>query len=467
VSVTPDSITQAAASIGLVAGVPAVKSAIGLAEPLTFIAPNIFRLTLQEPVSSDAACIQATGRNGWLAQPRRISDTVIEVLTVDGAGPGIGAFDLVVFRVPLIAPPTSPDPDPLGAPFGSGGISFTPPVYFVTPILPTPPGMYPSVTAAIAAAVLDGYGGPLPTDRALVCVLPGRYADNIVLVSGIDVAIFNSGGGRIGQAVISPLANADVISFTPPAGGDSTNTSVAWSGIDLENGTEPARCVSLLGSEAGRLVMHDCAVRSTTVGVEPIFIANTFAGPAPSLLIASEVDVESDLVPCVLQDATNLADVLWQSCFLTRVDGETNVAYEYDGGAGVQFADVQIVGQVSYNAGGGPQTAICNDLNVRSGGLPCFDLGPGIFNAVVLNSAALDNSSNPVVVGAGATIFGFVLTPTVGGVLPFGTPLVTATGQAFFATAPANWVAPDPGSNAEAINRIAAALAPLVGGMIP
>lgn len=475
-TITPNAVIVAMGSAGLVAGVPAWKSVVGFADPLTFIAPNRWVLTLSEAIAADDADVIAQGRNGWLANVVRVSDTSWEVQTMDGNGPGIGAFDVIASRVPVVAAGTTPDPDPLGVPIGGGGVSaFSPNVYFVTPTLPLPPGMFSTIGAAQAQAVIDqpALGGPGEYPRALVVVFPGSYPERVTMLAGIDIIAWDQ--KRAQQTRIAPPVGpgTGLLRFTPPVGSDPATTHASWRGIDIV-GADPAEPMIVLdGADPATLFLSEHRV--TGLGSATLQVLNSGPFPSRPRVIGQRVTFEND-AGVVLQCTAGVASVELSNCELARTDSIDNPCIVLTGnvapGPDVSLVRCEVRGFVQNDDGSivlalcGTQTATVPVLAANN---PAAISSQVIFGALISGAAG-----QPLVSGIGGfqhLLVGVI--PT--GVQPFALTLnggagpgdsipASLTSTAFAAL----FVAPPPQTIDEALIRIAAAVfAGAPGGPIP
>lgn len=470
-SITPDQYTEVLASFGLVAGVPAVKSGVGIVEPIGFVAPGSWTITLSAAVAQDAAVLLAVGRNGWLASARRLSDTVVEVTTYDGNGPGVGAWDLLVGRVPLVVSPVSPDPDPVGVPIGGGGgTPFSPPVYWVTPISPPPAGQFNSIGAAIAQAQADGYGGvPLPAQgRALVMVLPGRYLERITLVQGIDVCALPQIRNFQTQVRSPGGAPGPLLTLTPAAGGNGSADYVSWRGVDVVPAAgDTGILIDGAGTtQRGKLYISQCSVEGAGRAIHCTNAADVSGGRSElrSENVTYRVTVEGG--PPAMEFSGTM-DCEFVDSFVRQGTSFDNIAILMAsvsvGSVNVRFNQLELDGVYSNPAPGNGQVTFAL-ARLRAGITPPIVTGNTTLLSTLCGNVLLA-SVNPVVTGVGSFVWALVTTPPPPGA-PFAATLNGGAGAVAgripvgFATAvPAAWVAPAPQDQNVAIDRIAAVVA--------
>lgn len=453
-AVIPQGVIIALGSAGLVGGVPAWKSAVGFADPLTFVAPNRWQLTLDSPIAADDGDIIVTGRNGFQVDTIRVSDTALEIQTYDGAGAGIGAFDIVVSRVPIIAPGVVPNADPTGVPFSPASDLFTPPMYIVSPTVPTPTGAFATFAAAQAAAVADGFGG-LGNPQATIVVLTGDYTENVVPIPGIHFISWDQMRQAIPDGVparartrLQGVAGAAAVTFTPPAGGDYSDVYVCWNGIDVAGfAGQPA--VRFNGVNAGGLNLANCNL--STVGANALDISNT---GNTALSRVSEFNVKN------FTNGGTAPIAQGGDCFLACESSSLEVSnpavsfgYVITGGA-ARFDSCFIENHaVVQNAG---VTFSDTEILGNAGGVVTCDVG----STVIMPSGRLLGVGNPQVSGAGSFTFGCIaVAPFAGDWSTVTTRAQLDVGQVVAGAVGVVWAATVPQTTQLAINRIAAAVA--------
>jgi len=328
-AIVPDQYTQALASVGVVAGAPALKSSVGISAPIVFVAPGTWIVELDQPLAAGDAVIVVNGRNGWSARYRVLSPTTIEVTTYDATGIGLGAWDLVVGQVPLVAPPVSPDADPLGVPItgGGGGVPIMTSILWVNPraIGSTEDGSLsnPYLTIGAAVAFLNAIPTPtLPTDPVLrtifvVAISPASYDEDLA-IDGTSKHIMLWGLGPWGLGTfdgpqMDPTGTPRNITHTVSAGNiDNIRHSFGvgtfgpWPGEGLT--THPSYNTGARIS--GRIIMDDLLLGGTTVELYVAAQVYDAAGTGFSIEAA-----QSTVAPGVLQT------YLYRSRFASVVGG--------------------------------------------------------------------------------------------------------------------------------------------------
>lgn len=429
---------------------------------VAFVAPNSFDLTLESALGADEINIKAQGRNGFLATAARVSDTVIRVTTIDGAGATPGAFDVVVTRVLRLAAAVVPPADPAGVPFG-GGLDVTPPVFIVAPAALGLPNTYATPSLAQAAAVAAGYGGVAPVERALVLWLPGRYDDNLVAVAGIDHAAWDQ--QRRSTCLLRPVAGSGLpaLRFTPPAGSDSQTTYVAWNGIDIENATEAADPAVLFdGATGATLRMQNCRVTSVQHALQ---LANTFlAAGDRSVIELTDVTLTGEAGRPIFQTG-EVRHALNRVLLQCTNPGASAIAAEINGGDGT-WRSVNTIGRVELS--GTALVYTWTEVNVVAfAGLG----GPLVANvgAIVRHISGSLSGDAPVASGTGGYFLGLVTFPGAVGPNFLATTALAPLPKGCLLTGAAGvvWAVTVPEEIEEALNRIAAVVAVLNAAPIP
>lgn len=427
---------------------------------LAFVAPNIYNLTLAQGLGADEQVIKVSGRNGFHAEPTRISDTVIRVETTDGSGPAPGAFDIDVLKLVQLGSHITPPADPAGTPFGPA-LVVTPPVYIVAPAALALPNTYATPSLAQAAAVADGYGGVAPASRALILWLPGTYADNLVAVPGIDHAAWDQTAEGATVLVPVPGSGLPALTFTPPALSDTITTSISWTGIDIVNNTEAADpCVLFDGALGATLRIANATISSAFDAIQP---ANTFiAGADRALLVLDNVRLVAEAGAAIFQ--VGAVRHRFSNVTMQRLAAPW-VVCQLGGGEGT-WRNVVMTGEFVAGAAAGAFSWF--DVTcVGLGGLVTMLMdAPCIIRHW---SGSHINSVNPTVQGTGHYLAGCVAGPegipgpfcttTTYTSQPKATEMLGAVGVV--------WVGAAPQDSDEALNRIAAFLATTAAAPIP
>lgn len=172
-----------------------------------------------------------------------------------------------------------------------------PDVYVVTPggVLP----FYPSIQAAINAAVAGSGGERTEDDPATVLVLPGEYVEDVTLKKHVAVWGFD----RLGD--FSTLLRGMVTCDLTLEGGIREKTFATWSGVSIfVRGGAPAG-IHFTGTNAQKLILHDVAIE----------------GASPALVVENNFTV-----------GTGTSQVLLTDCRLRSTSG-AQPALRIDGGS--------------------------------------------------------------------------------------------------------------------------------------
>lgn len=184
-----------------------------------------------------------------------------------------------------------------------------PDVYVVTPGGSLP--FYPSIQAAIDAAVAVSGGERSEGDPALVLVLPGEYVEDVTLKKHVAVWGFD----RLGH--FSTILRGQVSCNLTLEGGSREKTFATWAGVSIVLGGAATAGIVFTGSNAQKLILQDVAIEGANTA---ILVNNSFtagAGTSQVLLTdcrlrtvgsgAPALRVESGSVECSRCDIWNRA----------------------------------------------------------------------------------------------------------------------------------------------------------------
>ena len=367
--------------------------------------PGVYLLTMNSPVDVDQIDILCSARGGYACGGRYVNPSQIEIRTADSTGPVNAPFDVFVTRSPL-ASDVIPLPDPVANWTAGGGVSsFTPNVYMVTPTLPTPPGMFATIGAAIAQAQLDGFGGITEYPRALVVVFPGTYPERVDLVPGIDVTAWIQVRGFQTRIAPPPGPGTGVLRFIPPPGGAPQTTHVTWRGIDVFGSDPLEPMFSFEGADPGKIYMSQCSLEGA--GSQSIRCFNSSApvpGTGRSELRLEKVTMRNSAGTCFQLTGT-FADCELTDCFMRRDDSIDFDAIDILGnvapGPNLRLNRCEIDGVTSNTDG-----VLASGLSQhRTAAVPVVVAGnpaPGIPNTTLLTCLLLSGAAGqPLVAGAG------------------------------------------------------------------
>ena len=172
-----------------------------------------------------------------------------------------------------------------------------PDVYVVTPggVLP----FYPSIQAAINAAVAGSGGERTEDDPATVLVLPGEYVEDVTLKKHVAVWGFD----RLGD--FSTLLRGMVTCDLTLEGGIREKTFATWSGVSIFVRDGAPAGIHFTGTNAQKLILHDVAIE----------------GASPALVVENNFTV-----------GTGTSQVLLTDCRLRSTSG-AQPALQIDGGS--------------------------------------------------------------------------------------------------------------------------------------
>ena len=172
-----------------------------------------------------------------------------------------------------------------------------PDVYVVTPggVLP----FYPSIQAAINAAVAGSGGERTEDDPATVLVLPGEYDEDVTLKKHVAVWGFD----RLGD--FSTLLRGMVTCDLTLEGGIREKTFATWSGVSIFVRDGAPAGIHFTGTNAQKLILHDVAIE----------------GASPALVVENNFTV-----------GTGTSQVLLTDCRLRSTSG-AQPALRIDGGS--------------------------------------------------------------------------------------------------------------------------------------